>query len=150
MRDLRNPTWYHVWKSSRRIVGLIFETRSNYVDAIGGRRPAYSKESISYQLRWPESLCTPLCLYLDISKLYIGLKYGCALLLICWSNDNEVRFHGIDSKQNQKLLWFMNGLMMLDCFLRQNAGLYTIWVVLSFNMPSFKLYHYSQMAYHYF
>ena len=31
------------------------------------------------------------------------------------------------------LLWFMNGLIMLDCFLRQNAGLYTIWVVPSLN-----------------
>jgi len=27
----------------------------------------------------------------------------------------------------------MNGLMMLDCFLWQNAGLYTIWVVPSLN-----------------
>ena len=32
-----------------------------------------------------------------------------------------------------ELLRFMDEVIMLDCFLRQNAGLYTIWVVPSLN-----------------
>ena len=36
-------------------------------------------------------------------------------------------------KFSANVLWFMNGLIMLDCFLWQNAGLYTIWVVPSLN-----------------